>query len=148
MLEAMHPRVAKLKTDADSHQIEAQPVMVEKADEVAKKYDEVMQFSGESKKQLENNVQFARFNVDCAYFRDWLKERKAVLKNQDEMTEAGSTVPDSVQTGVSANDGMDCHIAFQKHHAFMQELKANHEKLKKITNEGDNFERNHAEPRN
>merc|ERR1712038_1762614 len=137
MLEAMHPRVEKLSLDANSHEIENQDKMVEKANEVREKYDEVIKFSGDVKKALENNVLFARFNVDCAYFRDWLKDRKAVLKNQDEMTEAGSTVPDSVQTGVSASDGLDTHIAFTKHHAFMQELRANHEKLKKITNEGE-----------
>merc|ERR1711972_538196 len=71
MLEAMHPRVEKLKNDANSHEIENQEKMIEKANEVGEKYDEVMKFSGDAKKALENNVLFARFNVDCAYFRDW-----------------------------------------------------------------------------
>lgn len=138
-LEAMHPRVNKLTQDASESTIPNQPAMADRAKEVDEKYNQVCAFGVDAKKILASNVKFARFNVDCAYFADWLKERKAVLKNQDEMTEAGSMVAESVNTGVSANDGMDLHIAFQKHQAFMHELQANQEKLKKINAEGTNL---------
>lgn len=141
-LDGTRIRVEALDSDAAIATIPAQPNMQNRANEVTKKFEDIKNFADQTLLDLQHNVKYAKFNVDCAYFADWLTERKALLKTHDDATEAGSSYnpTESNQTsGVSANDGMEIHIAFQKHSAFMQELQANHDKLKKLHSDGKNL---------
>ena len=143
-LDGTRIRCEVLETDADIANIPNQHIMQDRAKDVSKNFSETKEFADGCLAILKSNVKFAKFNVDCAYFADWLTERKALLKTHDDMTEAGSTFGDNNGAGSgagSANDGMEIHIAVQKHYAFMQELNFNHDKLKKLINDGEDLKK-------